>query len=88
MHVVHLQSCIVIAAVIQLLLSRACIASSARKVVCSCVIVPALERYATWIEAFILQSNNLFVTLLADHNTGITPREIVLVPEGVEREDE
>ena len=83
LHVVHLV--LVIVSFVSLLnLDTA----TTGKVVCESIVVPALKRNAAWVEAFVFDCNNLLLAFLANDNTGVSPREIVLVPERVDWEDE
>ena len=63
-------------------------ASSPRQTVGGGVIVPTLERNAARIEAFVFESDDFLLSLLANNDTRISPGEVILVPKGIYREDE
>lgn len=49
--------------------------------------LPSLKWNTPRVKTFIVNSNNLLVTLLTDDDTSITPREIVLLPKTVNWKD-
>lgn len=63
-------------------------AATTREVVGEGIVVPSLERNASRVETLIVDSHDLFSALLSNDNTGVTPREVVLVPERVHWKDE
>ena len=62
--------------------------TTARKSVHEGVVVPFLEGDTAGIEALVIGLYELLSVLLFDDHTRVTPREVVLFPEGVERESE
>lgn len=87
-HVIHFHGSIVsISTWIELLLADFGIAAPAGEIVGQSIIIPTLERDASRIEAFVVNCHHAFVSFLADNDTSIPPGEVVLVPEGVERQD-
>lgn len=89
MHVVHFHDHFVVAACsIDLFLACAEVTAAAGEVVGHGVVVPALERDAARVEGLVFYGDDSLVTLLADDDTGVTPCEIVLLPECIERQDE
>lgn len=62
--------------------------AAAGEVVGQGVVVPALEGDAAGVETFVFDGYDLLFAFLADDDTGVSPGEVVLVPEGVYWEDE
>ena len=63
-------------------------ASSSWETVGGGIIVPSLEGNAARVEAFVFESDDFLFSFFADDDTRVSPREVVLVPEGVDGEDE
>src|SRR5947207_2269255 len=61
--------------------------STAREIVFSSVVIPCLQWNTGRIEALIISDDDFLVSLFANNNTGISPRKVVLLPKGVDRED-
>ena len=82
-YVVHFVSCIVI--LVDLFWAAA---SSPWEAVGRGVIVPALQGDTARIESFVFESYDFLFSFFADNDTGVSPGEVVLVPERVNWEDE
>ena len=86
MYVVHLEAIVSVFVLVRFL-HVASHATATWKVVCSSVIIPSLQWDAPRIKAFILIGHNLPVAFLSDDDSGVTPCEVVLVPERVDGKD-
>ena len=88
MDVVHLHSWVVSVPAIDLLLRHvAYVATTARQIIGKSIVVPSLQWNGSGVEAFVFQCNDLFVAFLSNHDSRVTPAEVILIPEGVDRED-
>jgi hypothetical protein len=71
----------VAASVVDLLLVGTNFTTAAREVVSQGIVIPALQRNTAGIKALIFHGNDSLVTLLTDNHTGVTPSEVILLPE-------
>src|SRR5438034_460397 len=88
MHVVHFVPVVLVSAMRTLLRMLPNKATSAGETIRKRIIVPSLQWDTPRIEPFVVLRYYLLDTLFSDDNTCVTPREIILFPEGIERKNE